>query len=261
MSSPLHPIVLPPQLPSDLLTYVLEHHALPTTLLICSTRATFLSSLLRAVATASDDASHVEDDMATETERETPTHPLLIPTLQQIAGSRNIHTVFLPTVSHLRAYLAVHDPTKAGDIHKLQSNFDRPGTRVPLLVVYGLVALHRDTSEWAAQGLGSSMASLVDAGAQAKQRIVIIEERVEDHEEPTGEMGVVGMDGEDEQDLRSREEQTGQKREDSKWLEEQLPMLNGTTRRMGMETGDGWSGRTVDVGRVLSRWCRLVRIS
>lgn len=44
----------------------------------------------------------------------------------------------------------------------------------------------------------------------------------------------------------------------SKIWDERVPMLNGSARRAGLESEDGgWSGRTVEVGRILSRWFKF----
>jgi hypothetical protein len=165
----------------------------------------------------------------------------LIPTLHQVAASRYINLVFVPTLSHLRVYLAVFPP-EAGK-GPLEQKFDKPGTKTPLLVVYGLVELHRDTSEWSAQGLGNSLAGLVEAGERSGRKIVLIEERKEQGVEDRGDWG------EDEI-----------KRERRKVWEEKVPMLNGSVRRAGLESEDGaWSGRTVEVGRILARWFKFRR--
>lgn len=91
-------------------------------------------------------------------------------------------------------------------------------------MVYGLLGLHRQTSEWSAQGLGNSAAALVEA--RWGQTVVIMERR--------------------DQEEGGREQ---------KWWEERLPILNGSARRAGVEGEDAvWSGRTVRVARILGRW-------
>jgi hypothetical protein len=116
---------------------------------------------------------------------------------------------------------------------------------VPLLVVYGLVGLHRDTSEWSAQGLGNSLSGLVEAGRRARSRIVALEERaIEDTEVDSGE----GL-GEDEE---------GRRAGTLKVWDERVPILNGSVRRAGFESeGGSWTGRTVAVGRILGRWFKF----
>jgi len=122
-----------------------------------------------------------------------------------------------------------------------EKNLDRPGKKTPLLVIYGLLELHRDTSEWSAQGLGNSVAGLVEAGWRAGRKVVLFEERGMDH--GSGDVGAEGA-------RKSR----------GKVWEERVPMLNGSVRRAGLESEDGgWSGRTVEVGRILARWFKFGR--
>ena len=105
--------------------------------------------------------------------------------------------------------------------------------------MYGLLELHRDTSEWSAQGLGNSIAGLVEAGWRTGRKVVILEER--------------GM-GDDSSDIGLEESRKNR----IKIWEEGVPMLNGSVRRAGLESEDGgWSGRTVEVGRILARWFKF----
>jgi hypothetical protein len=234
------PTALSPALPSELLTYVLSHQAFPTTVIICQPRQAFLSSLLRSI----DDPPAVQLPEPSRTDtpvsrsahvpEQSEKHPLLIPTLRQVAASRYINLVFIDTVTHLRAYLAAFPPPETEN-EPLEQKFDRPRGDEPLLLVYGLLALHRDTSEWSAQGLGNSVAALVEAGWRTKRRILLLEER--------SNSGTRPGDGGDEA---------------QKVWEEQLPMLNGSVRRAGLEAeGGGWSGRTVEVGKILQRWFKI----
>ncbi|KAG4428279.1 hypothetical protein IFR05_016235, partial [Cadophora sp. M221] len=202
------PLALTPALPSELLTYILTHQTHPTTLLICQSRTTFLSSLQRCVSNPiqrqqqpslyndrssilraghegdeeggsekdgqdGDESEReletekgIEIDKEAEGEKQATRHHLLIPTLHQIATSRAVNLVFVPTLSHLRAYLSVFSGESQGGGEKQRQNqqrqFEKMGKGVPLLVVYDLVAMHRDTSEWSAQGVGSSVAALVE---------------------------------------------------------------------------------------------------
>lgn len=142
----------------------------------------------------------------------------------------------MSTLSHLRAYLAVFSSAETTGQGPPEKKFDKPGKKAPLLVVYGLLELHRDTSEWSAQGLSNSVAGLVEAGWRTGRKVVVLEERR--MEEESGDV-----------DLEERK--TG-----NKVWEEGVPMLNGSVRRAGLESedGGGWSGRTVEVGRILARW-------
>lgn len=151
--------------------------------------------------------------------------------------------MFIPTVSHLRACLNVF-PSSSTKAEPPDQKFDKPGKNEPLLVAYGLVGLHKDTSEWSAQGLGNSLSSLIEAGRRAARKVVVIEER----------MIEVGTDLEEDmvEEIKER------KQVNLKIWDERVPMLNGSARRAGLEIEDGgWSGRTVEVGRILSRWFKF----
>jgi len=246
------PLALPSAIPSELLTYILTHQSYPTTLIICKPRAAFLSSLQRCLPTtvqrqsppppapedpynSSSELEYEEEGLERELEKEREKeqvlrHPLLLPTLHQIATARHINLVFIPTLSHLRAYVTVFNSKRVGVGAPPEKQFDRPGKKSPLLVVYGLIELHRDTSEWSAQGLGSSVAAVLEAGFRGGRGVVVLEEK-------------------------ANEDNGG-----GKAWEERMPMLNGSVRRAGMESEDGgWSGRTIEVGRVLARWFRFGR--
>ena len=248
------PIALPPALPSELLEYVLAHQAYPTTLLICQPRGFFLSSLSKAVKHTSPDPSLPDLDVdippnPTAPEEPPQRHPLLIPTLQQVATSRSIDLAFIPTVTHLRAYSAAFPgpETKAGHV---KQEWEKKGKNIPLLVIYGVVGLHKDTSEWSAQGLGNSLSGCVEAAWRSGRSVVLIEEKKVEEEED--DIEVVEERLGDEGDI---EPARGGR---YKVWEERVPMLNGSVRRAGLESEEGgWSGRTVEVGRVLARWFKF----
>lgn len=93
-------------------------------------------------------------------------------------------------------------------------------------MVFGMVGLHRGMSEWSAQGLGGSAAALVEAGWRAGRGVVVMEEK----EDGGGGRG---------------------------W-EESVPMLSGSVRRAELEGKDEvWSGRTVEIRRILGRWFKF----
>lgn len=129
-----------------------------------------------------------------------------------------------------------------------------------MIVVYGLVELHRDTSEWSAQGLNRSLAGLVDMGGRHKRAVVCVEERANEtrrsaesnlYGEGDGDFEGTNNDGDGmgSDENRRRDERTW------KGWDEKVPMLNGSVRRAGLESEDsGWSGRTVEVGRIFARW-------
>ncbi|KAF4962914.1 hypothetical protein FSARC_9027 [Fusarium sarcochroum] len=216
------PIVLSSATPSELLSYIISYHRYPTTLIVGFSKAEFHASLIDDIAhhlTLQDE--HPEDEDPTRSETTSPFQVLLKAPLFQIAVSRHIRILFAPTVTHLRAYLSVFTP-KDSSISPPPNH--TPSSRPPLLLVYGLLALHRDASEWSAQGIGNSAALLVDAASRNTFRAAIVEPK-----------GIGGHD-----DL----EHLGG---------EMVPLLNGATRR-----DDGtWSGRTVRIKQVLNRWFEI----
>lgn len=127
---------------------------------------------------------------------------------------------------------------------------EKQGPKLGLLVVYGLLECHRHTSEWSAQGLGNSLAALVDAGSRTGRRIVLFEELAKDFLRTRG----------DEADIEEPREENTRRRYTKKIWEERVPMLNGNTKRAGFDSeGGGWSGRTVEAGRILARWFKFER--
>ncbi|CVK89097.1 hypothetical protein FPRO06_03827 [Fusarium proliferatum] len=212
------PIVISPQSPSELLSYIISYHRYPSTIIIGSSKEEFQSSLIEEIThhlTLQAEQLQLDDSGDSETQ---PSHHLLKAPLYQIAISRHIRFLFAPTVTHLRAFLSVFTP-KDSPI-PAPPNYT-PASRPPLLLVYGLLALHRDASEWSAQGIGNSAALLVDAASRNEFRAAIIEPK--------------GIGGHHTLDHLGGE---------------MIPLLNGTSRR-----DDGsWSGRTVSAKQVLSRW-------
>ncbi|KAM6533890.1 hypothetical protein FALCPG4_006836 [Fusarium falciforme] len=205
------PIVLSPATPSELLSYIISCHRYPTTIVIGSTKTEFQQSLV-------EDITHHLTLQDKDPEISSPSHPFLTASLYQIAISRHIRIIFAPTVTHLRAQLSVFTP-KDSAVSAPPNH--APSTRAPILLVYGLLALHRDASEWSAQGIGNSAALLVDSASRNAFRAVVIEPK-----------GIGGHD--DIEHLGG----------------EMVPLLNGTARR-----DDGsWSGRGVGVRQVMSRW-------
>jgi hypothetical protein len=216
----LSPTVLSPGSPSDLLSYILTYHTYPTAILICSPREEFLASLAQDIQ-----GQALQDELAADQESgaDKPvarSHPLLATPLFKVAASRHLRIVFIPTVSHLRAYLSVFDPT--------QSNISPPPNhkpfhrRPPLLLIYGFLDLHRDTSEWSAQGISNTAATFVEASKRVSFKAVIVEPKSKGSED----MGPFDS------------------------LAEAVPVLSGSPRK----EGGGWAGRTTTVKRVLGRW-------
>lgn len=239
------PIFSSPALPSELISYILNHHLYPTTLIIGSTRADFLASLIQDIQqqqskshqTISDSSpeDQPEDHQGEKSPHEGITgvkHPLLYSPLHQLATSRHIRIIYIPTVTHLRAYLSVFSPDDSRvSIPPTSSTVPGPNQSQgePHIILYGFLDLHRDTSEWSAQGLCNSSSTLVELAHRLSWQTLIVE--------PRGRSAALG-----------------------RVLRETVPILSGGARRLGPGLEEGaWTGRTVEIGRVLGRWFRFQR--
>ncbi|TQN71744.1 hypothetical protein CSHISOI_03754 [Colletotrichum shisoi] len=205
----MNPTVLSPASPVELLHYIVTFQTYPTTILVCYPRDDFISTL----------TSTIQNHRFLDDSRPPP---LLSATLYQTAVARHIRVLFVPSVTHLRAYLSAFDP--ASSLTPPPPHLPPPSSgkrRPPLLLVYGFLDLHRDSSEWSAQGLSSSAAALVEAARRTGFKPAIVEPR--------------GAGG--HEDFKAV-------------LRDDAPVLSGGSRR-----DDGlWTGRTVEVKRVLGRW-------
>lgn len=248
------PLLLSPALPSELIAYIIQHTSHPTTLLICSPRADFLASLLTDVQTSLDpkhqsnpDAQHEQHQR--QHQLQLPASSLLAAPLYQVAIARHIRILFIPTVSHLRAYLAVFNPADSKiPPPPLSSNAGATiagdGTQQkqpPLLLVYGFLGLHRDTSEWSAQGIGASAAGVVDAARKCGFRAVVVDAPTAGGVRAGSEGGLAEGDGRGEVVLG-----------------EEVPLLSASVLRAGGDALDDavWTGRKVPLSRILGRWFR-----
>jgi hypothetical protein len=221
-----HPQFWSPALPVELLSYIIHSCVYPTTLIVCSSRAGFILSLVED----SKDREKTEelDDGANAVPATGQASRLLAAPLYQVAVARHIRILFIPTVSHLRAFLSVFSPADSKvpeppghDTRALLKH------KPPLLLIYGFLALHRDTSEWSVQGLSNSAAIFVETAKRLDFRAIAVEP------------GDSSEDGTEMQFI----------------LEEETPILSGAMRRTGPDLAEGgWAGRTVPVRRVLGRW-------
>lgn len=216
---------------SKFLTQLLEQHAPPSTLIVCSTREFFLERLLIEFR----QESQVLTVSSQKNDTQTTDCSFFPPTLHLIAKSKSISLAFTPTLPHLRAYLATYaHPITSPDE---QIIYEKPGTHIPTLAILNPLTLHRPTSDFSAQGLSRTFALLIDAAAREGMQLLVTECHLipEDEEMQTDEDGA------------SRTPR-------DPWSE-QVPLLNGSIRFGGEERL--WAGRTVEVRKVVSRWFRL----
>ncbi len=224
-------IAIPPMPCSDFIEYILKRHRAPTTLVICSTREAFLKDLLSSL--------HNDHSLSPSENNEdiTAQHFLLIPTIHLIAKSSSVHLALVPTLPHLRSYLAAYSP--ASDWAFSESISTNSSYQAPLLAIWGLAHIHRSTADYSAQGLSRTIASAVVAADHGNQKLVLAEPQVfpETSEYANADASEVTL-------------------EDS-W-KDQVPLLSGSIRYGGEERTS--TGNTIEIGRVAARWCRFVRL-
>lgn len=164
------------------------------------------------------------------------------PTLQVLATSRKVNLAFTPTLPHLRAYLATFNSSTnqvAAWLQCRQSSFP-----MPILLILGLVDLHRSTNEHSAQGISRTIAIAVEAARLAGLKLIFGEYHKGADNNDVNEIheGVTGFSNRVAQDP---------------WTE-QIPLLSGSVRFGNNE--ELRTGSTVDVGNVLGRWCKFVTL-
>src|SRR4051794_29359253 len=123
---------------TDLLEHLIDSHASPTTLAICSTRKDFLAQIAPVILTPRPQEippsqESFNDDDPTPKSNPTP-HRLLIPTLQLLARSRTIKLVYCPSIDTLRAHLSSY----AGPVVVPESTSSISSSK-PLLAILDLV--------------------------------------------------------------------------------------------------------------------------
>ncbi|KAI4280932.1 MAG: hypothetical protein L6R35_005798, partial [Caloplaca aegaea] len=224
-------LALPPMGCHALIDYMLQNHEAPTTMVICSSREAFLVGLQSSMQ-----ADNLNGNTVDSTPPDASIHPLLIPTIHQLAASSTITIAFTPSLLHLRAYLACYAPAR--DSEPTSNTFARRGSQSAMLVIYGLLKLHRDTTEYSVQGLSRSLAIAVEAANTWRMRLTLVEP-LEDTQLPAPEPIM----------------ETGAVSPPDPWSE-QVPLLNSS---LAPTNGSTCAGRTVEVGAVVARWCSIAR--
>jgi len=227
MSNKAMATVLPCMKPSGFVDYILHYQAMHATVVICSTRELFLEDMYASMPNV--DGNEYGDDGAA--------HPLLVPTIHQLAISRTIKLAFAPTLAHLRAYLATYESDTGSDSHSTTLNQEKS---IRIMAILGMLHLHCCTSEYSAQGLSRTFAIAVETATATSRRLVVVEAP---KFTPGGE------------ELMHAAENDAVVSSDP-W-KDQVPLLNGSTR-FGREDRI-WAGRTVEAARIASRWCKFAQ--
>lgn len=224
-------LALPPMRCSDFIEYILLHHTHPSTIVIASTREAFLESMQTSL-----NAANPDDPSAVSGEVEKMLHPLIVPIIHQVAASKTISVAFAPSLPHLRAYLASYTQIR----HSLPESpiLAKPGQHGPMLAVYGMINLHRATTEYSVQGLSRSLAIAAEIADTWGMRLLVVEDSGD-----WESLAVEDVPGADSETLKDS------------WME-QVPLLNSST----IQSDDRiWAGRTVEIRAVLEKWCNVPR--
>ena len=220
--------------PVDFLEYTLQNSTAPSTIVVCSSREAFLERIDLSIRKSLDE----NISGLTEEDASTPGHTLLLPTIHLLAKSRAINLAFTPTLQHLRAYLATQNPhrveTGGAEAHGISS------LHSPMFAILGLLDVHRSTSEFSAQGLSRTLSIAVEVSIALGRRLIVAEI-----------LPVI-----ENNDAIATDENENEVHPDP-WME-QIPILNGSIRSGDEERV--WTGRTVEVARVVGRWCRMVSL-
>lgn len=220
----LYPLTLP-----ALLDYILSTQSAssPTTLIICSDRRTFLAELAHA-------PKHQQ-----ETSQSSNLKQLLVPTLHNLSTTRHVQLAFCASVQALLAYLTVYD--RPGYVHVDESEGKER------LVLVNLLALHKPTSSFSAQGLSRTFATAVETALRTRATLHLVECEVgrSSSEEAPGD-DVAMLDEEEEEHIPAVEQDP--------W-DQDVSILNVSARRFGSGAGErAWAGRTVKAKRIAARW-------
>lgn len=220
------PIVFESINATTFLQHITRYHTEPSTIIVCLSREEFLKRLLAECQESDvDEFSHLEEYR----------HPLLIPTIQLLATSRTINLAYMPTLMHLRAYLAGYlTPERSTSPAAV---YDKPGMNVRILAMVNLLHLHKQTDDFSAQSLSRTLALAVDTATQHNMNLVVAEFPVAPEAK-----------GIEPDDIPSTT---------NPWTE-QLPLLNSRVHYGGDDRT--WTGRTVQVRRVMEAWFEFERL-
>lgn len=239
----LTPLVLEGISLPEFLQYVMDKHAPPSTIVVCSSREAFIKQLQASFNENTPQKPANEREPWDETTLETLRRLWSTPTLRLLASSRTVKMVFCPDVTHLHAYLAAYasrvakEPTPEVE-RPLHPRF--PTSR--LLAILNPIAVHRPTPSFSVQGINRTLALAVEAAYHSKSRLVLFECPADGTSPSTEDAMMI-----DEQPVLPVTHV------EEPW-DEEVSILNVTTKTFG--AGErGWVGRTVKARTIAERWC------
>ena len=200
---------------AECLNHVLKRKQ-ATQLIVCCSQEQFLEKLtIEASSIPHDEEAYQNGGNEFSAKR------LLNPTIRLLAQARYIHIAFAPSLAHFRAYVI-------SLLLQARSENGSPKS----LIILGLIASHRATSEFSAQGLSRTLALALEVATSMYESLQFIE---------SWKLPDVQSEPEDSASV----------------FRERVPILSGSLRD---PVGDRvWTGRTIGVGFVFQKWCKIVR--
>ncbi|KAL5357269.1 hypothetical protein BJX96DRAFT_10399 [Aspergillus floccosus] len=144
---------------TDFLQHIISKDASSTSLIICSTRDSFLDKTRAACV-------YLEDT--------TGSCQLFNKSIGLLSMSSRIKVVFCPTLEHLRACLSSLRLTDRA-VQDVTAEQRKPSR--PLVAILDPLALHVPTSEFSAQGLSRTFAAAVEAASREAADLILCESR------------------------------------------------------------------------------------
>ncbi|CAK4031398.1 Hypothetical predicted protein [Lecanosticta acicola] len=184
------PTVLKASNAEELMQHVLNHHAPPSTLIVCSSKAAFLEALQKSHQFAGpEDAGQAQSAPSSGTGQF-----LERPTLRLLSTSRTLKLAFCPDITHLRAYLATYSSTISKRLAESKGDtaLRLPGA-TPILAILNPVELHRPTSAFSAQGLNRTLSVAVEAAHSTGSKLILCETPTSDRDPWDEELSILNV--------------------------------------------------------------------
>jgi hypothetical protein len=249
------------QLP-ELVQFLLDSESPSSVLVVCGSKNDFVEQLhATCLASGLNDTNNeqqtdiIVDPEPNEPYKPEPHHLLKQPTLHQLATSRKVKLVFCPELVHLRAYLStLAIPSKSSQPTSIQPTETNNNTN-PLLTILNLVAHHRATSSFSAQGLNRTFALAVEAAHATQAQLLMVECAPfgRPRNATTETLGDADCDFDFGFEPDTAIPPPPQPPSAADLWDEEISILNVTTKSFGAG-GRGWVGRTVTVRRIAERW-------
>lgn len=232
------PTVLYPFTLTGLLQYVVTTQASSTTLIICSSRESFLQDL----------AYSSEQDLSEQKNQSSNLQNLVTPSLHSLFATRHVKVAFCASVQALLAYLTAYGRNETSNTHPKDSQ------QKPRLVLVNPLALHAPTPSFSAQGLSRAFAAATETALRSNTELQIIECQVK-------RPRIEGSDGEDVDMNEGEESHAEEEIEEKDPWDQEVSILNVSARRFGSNSDErAWAGRTLKAKSIAARWFRFQKL-